>query len=302
VSAPLPTLDATARAHERSMAFAVLLDCSIGVLALLVALVSGSLTLAAETIRGWLLNTVEIYAFIVMRRIHRGRFAAFEFGAGKLEQMCNVAIAVSMLGGAAWIIWRAAGLLLVPVAEPPLGMALAAAVGAINSFINFIAWDEVRRAAGRGRSTIMKAELQARVAKLISSGIVQLSMTVAALAADPVIGAWADGLGALFVSGYIVVSAAGMLRAGLPDLLDRSVDEATQIAVLRALAHHFEDYDQLGRVRSRRSGHAVIVEIGLAFDRALQVGEVDRRLAAIRASIEAEVEGADVALLVSAAG
>jgi cation diffusion facilitator family transporter len=289
-------LDQTARAHERSMAFALLLDCSIGTVYLLVALVSGSLTLAAETIRGWLLNAVEIYALVVMRRINRGRFAEFEFGAGKLEQMCNVAIAVSMLVGAAWIAYHALGLLLVPLAGAPLGMALAAAAGAINSFINYIAWDEVRRAARRGRSTIMHAELQARVAKLISSGIVQLAMTVAALAADPVIAAWADGLGALFVSGYIVVTAIGMLRTGLPDLLDRSVDEAMQIAVLRALALQFDMYDSLDRVRSRRAGSSIFVEVRLGFASHLSFEEVDRRTHAIREAIETAIQAGEVVI------
>jgi cation diffusion facilitator family transporter len=294
--------DQTARAHERSMAFAILLDSGILTAMFVVAILGGSLTLAAECIRAILLLLVEVYALVVLRRINRGRFAEFEFGAGKLEQMCNLVIAASMLVGAGWIAQRAAELLAGGHASASaIGFALAAIVGAINTYINFIAWDAVRQAAAQGRSVIMQAELQARITKLISSTVVQLSMTLAAVSTDPIIAAWADGLGALFVSGYIIVTAIGMLRTGLPELLDRSVDETTQIAVLRALASHFDDYDRLESVRSRRSGHAVIVEVGLGFDRRLTVAELDERIAAIRTSIKREVEDADVSILVSAA-
>lgn len=47
------------------------------------------------------------------------------------------------------------------------------------------------------------------------------------------------------------------------DLLDRTL-EAYQIAILRALATHF-DYEEFLEVRSRRSGSQVFVEIVLSF-------------------------------------
>jgi hypothetical protein len=77
----------------------------------------------------------------------------------------------------------------------PFGLAMAASFGALNTLLNYIAWNEVRKARRRGHSVIMQAQLESRLTKLVSSLIVQITMTVAALARDPLIAVWADGLG-----------------------------------------------------------------------------------------------------------
>ena len=69
-----------------------------------VAVISGTLTLLAELIRAVPMTTVEVFALIMMRRIHRGRTAAFEFGSGKLEQFVNLVIAGGFILGGIWIL------------------------------------------------------------------------------------------------------------------------------------------------------------------------------------------------------
>jgi ferrous-iron efflux pump FieF len=236
----------------------------------------------------------------VLRKIHRGQVADYEFGAGKLEQMCNLAIAISMIGGALWIADGAVRLVIQGHADAaPLGLALAASLGAVNLLINYTAWFRVREAARAGGSVIMQAQLNARVAKLVASCFVQSTLTIAALAYDPIVAAWADSIGALFVSGFIMVMAVRMLREGLPDLLDRTVDEATHLCVLQVLAHHFHAYDSFEGARSRRSGGKVFVELALGFDGRLPLAEVHKRASAIKAHIAREIEGADVTILLS---
>ena len=182
------------RHKERSLGFGLVADLHVWAALGVVGFLGGSLTSVAEWVRGGLMNAIEGYALLVLRRIHRGTLAEFEFGAGKLEQLCNLAIALGMLAGAAWIAYGAAGLLLQGESHgSPLGLALAAAIGAVNTLVNFVAWDEVRRAAGGDRSVIMRAQVQARRTKLVSSLVVQVSMTVAAATRDAVIAAWAVG-------------------------------------------------------------------------------------------------------------
>jgi ferrous-iron efflux pump FieF len=127
-------------------------------------------------------------------------------------------------------------------------------------------------------------------------------MTVAALAAEPVIAAWADAIGALLVASFILMTAIRMLRAGLPDLLDRLVDEATRCSVMQALEEHRGAFARCRHVRTRRSGSVVFLEIALGFDPALPLAEVDRRIARLQASIGAAIAGLDVSILASADG
>jgi ferrous-iron efflux pump FieF len=294
------TLTPEQRNREQSVLFAVLADCCMLGLYLAVGILGGSLTIVAEAIRGGLLLAIEAYGLHVLRKIHRGQVADYEFGAGKLEQMCNLAIAISMIGGALWIADGAVRLVIQGHADAaPLGLALAASLGAVNLLVNYKAWFRVREAARAGGSVIMQAQLNARVAKLVASCFVQSTLTIAALAYDPIVAAWADSIGALFVSGFIMVMAVRMLREGLPDLLDRTVDEATHLYVLQVLAHHFHAYDSFEGARSRRSGGKVFVELALGFDGRLPLAEVHKRASAIKAHIAREIEGADVAILLS---
>ena len=104
---------------------------------------------------------------------------------------------------------------------------------------------------------------------------------------------------AVVVAGVLLVAGFETIRSGLPDLLDRTVDETVHVAINRALAQHFDAYDRLDRVRSRRSGEIVFVEVTLAFDARLTVSEVGRRASAFKATLLQDVGEAKVSVLAS---
>jgi len=297
VTAP-HAITAEQHARERSVAVAIVLDVGMVFVYLTAAILAGSLTIAAELIRGVLIMGIEFFGLLIMRRIHRGRTAMFEFGSGRLEQIVNLAIAGGLRGGALWI---GAGAVrrLTGDAEigTPIGFALAAIAAGLNVYVNVLAWDGVRRAARSGGSLIMQGQLKARAVKLVSSACVLASMTVAALSTDGVVIVWADALGALIVCGFIVHAAIGMIYSDLPDLVDRAVNEDLQAAINRMLVKHFADYDRLDRVRTRRTGSTVHAEITLGFHRDLTMFDVDRRIDAMKISLRQEIDKADVAIV-----
>ncbi|TMJ40923.1 MAG: hypothetical protein E6G87_00700, partial [Alphaproteobacteria bacterium] len=97
------SITADQHAEERSIFLAILADCVIAAAMVQVGLFGGSFTMLAESLRAWLMLAIEIFSFVVMRRIHRGVLSGFEFGHGKLEQLASLSIAAGMFGGAVWI-------------------------------------------------------------------------------------------------------------------------------------------------------------------------------------------------------
>jgi divalent metal cation (Fe/Co/Zn/Cd) transporter len=286
------------QAEERSLLFALVSDSLILTLLLLVGLLGGSLTIMAEFIRGSLMMAIEGFAFAIMRRIHRGNLVDLEYGTGKLEQIANLAIGVGMLGGSIWIVSKALAIIGGERAlGTSFGLALAAIAGALNAYVNIIAWDGMCRAARAESSLVMLAQLRARVVKLVSSLFVLVTMTVAALSTDDEVVAWADATGSLFVAIFIFVNAMGMLRAGIPDLLDRSAGKGVREAVERTLASHASEYGRLQRLRSRRSGRIVFIELVLGFEPGLTLEEVNRRIEALKAALSREIANAEVSVL-----
>ena len=134
-------------AQEHSIRFALLADLGVLALAVPVGLLGGSLTIKAEAIRFVLGMSIEIFAYTVMWRLHRGKLHDLEFGGGKLEQIANLVTGIGMLGAAAWIASKAMAIVSGHgEVGTPLGLALAAIVGALNAYVNFVAWDAMRRA------------------------------------------------------------------------------------------------------------------------------------------------------------
>jgi len=290
------------QAQERSMLFALAMDLVMVVAIVLSGIVGGSLTMLAEGARTSLGYALEVFTVVVLRRIHRGVLADLEYGAGKLEQIASVAIAAGMLLAAVWIganaygVWsgtRALG--------TPIGLAGAAIVGMVNLYVNLLAWDSVRRSLTADASLIMEAQLRVRWVKLFCSFVVSFGLTVSALSTDDVVVAWADTLGSLFVAGYMVLNALEVMRTSLPDLLDRSAGAAVAEVVRRALDAARAGYEDVTRLRTRRSGRITFVEIELAFDPALSMAEVARRVGTLGAAIKTELPHAEVSVVASAA-
>ncbi len=285
-------------AQERSLLFALFADTAVLGLFIPVGLIGGSLTIKAETIRFVLMMSIEVFALIVMWRLHRGKLTDMEFGGGKLEQIASLVTGIGLLGGAAWVATKAVGIVTgESEVGTPLGLALGAMVGALNAYVNFVAWEGMRQAAARESTLVMQAQIRARWVKLICSLVVLLALTVAALSADNVVVATADALGSVFVAGFMVVNGVEMLRLCVPDLLDRSAGKSVRDTVDRVLAGRAGDYQRLDRVRSRRSGRVVFIEVVLSFEPGLTIAEVNRRIAALKDAMAQEIENADISVL-----
>jgi cation diffusion facilitator family transporter len=290
------------RAQERSMLFALVMDFVMVAATVLSGVLGGSLTMLAESARTSLGYVLEVFTLVVLRRIHRGVLADLEYGAGKLEQIASVVIAAGMLLAAVWIAFNAYGVWSgARELGTPIGLAAAAIVGMVNLYVNLLAWDSVRRSLTADASLIMEAQLRVRWVKLFSTLVVSVGLTVSALSTDDVVVAWADSLGSLFVAGYMVLNALEVMRTSLPDLLDRSAGAAVAGVVRRALDAARADYEDVTRLRTRRSGRITFVEIELAFDPALSMAEVARRVGTLATAIKTELPHAEVSVVASAA-
>ncbi|HVS03482.1 MAG TPA: cation transporter [Thermoanaerobaculia bacterium] len=260
-----PVLLPHQRARERAVLLVIVLDVFGAAGVVVFGALAGSLTLLADGLRGNLLNLVEVYAWVTMRRIHRRQFVDYEFGTGKIERLVNVAIALSLLAAAAWVVWMA----LVHAGGAPPSSALFYAVGLLfaelNLAINLYGLVSFVRANEGDPSLILSSQIDARMVKTLSTLVVVGVVVASGLIPDPTVGSFLDAVGSLFVAAIMVKTAARQLRESLPDLLDRTLTDPNQHAVYRVLAENFHAFDDIVDVRSRRSGQQLFVEIQLGF-------------------------------------
>lgn len=286
--------DALALRRERSMLLAALSDLVLITGYFIAALAANSLMLLAETVRAFLLVLLELVLLGVLRRIHRGRMYAFDYGPGKVEQFANLSVALGMGFAGLWVGAGAAYRWWHPPEQVEAGLWFGVAVGVVNALQNAYVFRALWRAGGDGRSVIMMGQVRTRLAKLVSSGIVLVAMVINASFPGGTIALVAEVGGAAFVALVMLQLSASMMREALPSLLDRTLEEKQQHLINRALVHHFDRYDALISVRSRLSGNLPYVDVVLGFGGARRMDDVQGVADEVAGEVRALIPGAEV--------
>lgn|SRR5690625_597067 len=287
------------RRRETAVTLAVVLDIVMLVPYTYVGIATGSWTIIAECLRGALLILVGIVSLVTLRRIHRKRLGAYEYGAGKLEQSVTVLIAALLILAAGILLWRISGL--APQPAPPAYLAgLAIVLVVLNFFLNCTQLWSLRRASRDGASLIVRAQYQARWVKTAASAFVVVAVTISMVSDNAQAARLADQLGTLTVIVIMVGTGIAMLRECLPDLLDRSLPETVQHGINRVLARNIDDFEQLGRIRTRRAGTVMHVEMELFLDQARSLGEASQIAEQMERQLAEEIPGVDAVIVLRA--
>jgi divalent metal cation (Fe/Co/Zn/Cd) transporter len=69
------------------------------------------------------------------------------------------------------------------------------------------------------------------------------------------------------------------------------------LQIMERLIRHFDTYEQLQRIRTRRSGPVLFIEVFLEFDPAMTHGEALARAEQIRLDLESAIAGSEVAVV-----
>lgn len=285
--------------QERTLGLNILLDICIFLPHVYVGIASASWTIIADFLRGGLLITISIVAYLTLRRIHRQRLSVYDYGAGKLERSIAILIATLLLLISGMLLWRVSGLM--PQARPPLYLAgFAIVLVVINFLANCFQLWTLYRAMRQSGSLIVRAQYQARWVMTIASVFVVTAVSVSMISSDAELARRADQLGTLTVIVIMVWSAINMLRECLPDLLDHSLPESFQHAINRVLARNIDAFEQLGRIRTRRAGSVMHVELELFLDQGKSLGQASHLAEQMQRELAQEIPGVDAVVVLRA--
>jgi len=273
------------RQQERALLRAALLDTAMVAAIAIASVVSGSLTIMAEVLRGFLMMSTEYISLITMLRLHRGKFVDFEYGIGKIERIITIIIAGGLIVSAIYTVVKAVGRFDHPTILPTPGMIFAVIVASTNMTVNFFCVGDFVRANAEEESLILDAQLASRLVKTMASVVVVLVLVLATWLADPRAATLVDAVGGFLAAGYMFWSGLKLVRESLPDLTDRALPEHDQLMLLKVVARYFDDFDQFDAIRSRRSGGRAYIDMDLQFDANMPLHEVNRRCEAIQSGI-----------------
>jgi len=262
------------RRRERAMSLGVGTDVLLSTPILVIAIWSGSLTLLADAMRACLLTLLELFAYVVMRRIHRGRLPSYQYGSGKIESFLNLLIGIALVLSSIWIFALGVLSMLQPSQPNPLGFAVATATGAVNTTQNAWMFVTYLRARRLGASILIDGQVRTRLLKVVSSASATLAILVSAMFAGRISGRVADLVGSAVVVQMMLWTAYQLIAGALPDLMDRMLDPSLLTLVNHVLLCNFDRVDAIRHVRTRRSGVIKYIEIGIGFSADRRIGEI----------------------------
>ena len=280
--------------RERSLHYA-LLFCLVDVALMGGAVyLSNSLALLSDLLKEATDLLSILAAFLTIRAVRRSPDHRFSYGIGKLENLVSLTIGLFMLASALWITWRSAHHLASPqMAE---GTIPGICIFALYTLIGYRIYFRTSQIARQQPSVIMESQARLWFSKASFDATMGSALLVAYLFRHETWSWYLDPLASLIGVLFMIHAAWAMASSSVKDLLDATIEETTQLRILRQLVQHLDDYDRLHKVRTRRSGPRIYVEIFLQFDPSLLMGEVQRRIDKLQQSIGEIIPGADISI------
>lgn len=286
-AAPVPNLS-----KSRTVLLSASAEIGFATMAIVAAILANSVTLWTNAARVTLESASCILAYYAVWKSSRISVESFNYGLGKLENLVSLFTSVVIFTTFLIVGWNTIERLREPVEVHGVGFGLVSLLIALS----FNAWLFSRfwRLKKRDSSPVIDSLFVIYRNAVIATGISLAAVLLGVLFREQEWAKYLDPAGALILGGFLLKGAVYLMRRSIAPLLDGALEESAQIEITSQLVAHFDDYEQLQRIRTRRSGSAVFIEVFLEFDRTLAHGDVVERMSRIRASLEKQVPGAEV--------
>lgn len=256
---------------------------------------SNSLTILGDFLKECGDTTAVLAAFITLRAVRRAPSHRFTYGIGKLENLVSMSIVGLMTLAAIAIAVHAIYHLRHPVM--PHGTVPGILIFTVYAIISFAISFRNRRLLRSQHSPIIASQAALWFSKGSFDALMAGSLITALVFAGSSWSLYLDPLASLVGAAFMIHSAWSIASESVGDLLDAALEETMQIRILKCLAARFDDYELLHKVRTRRSGSRIYVELFLEFDPQLTMGQVRERIDRIRHSVGESISGSDITVI-----
>ncbi len=285
---------ASTGSRESSLKFA-LIFCIIDVVLMGgAAMMSNSVTILGDVLKETTDTLSVLAAFLTIRAVRKSASHQFAYGIGKLENLVSITVGALMVGCALFITVRSVHHFSHPV--KPEGTEAGIAMFAVYMCVGYFIWGRARAAVKLQPSAIMESQARLWFSKASFDAVMGSGLLVALLFRESHWSWYLDPIASLVGVLFMLHAAWGMSSSSVGDLLDATIEESIQLQIMGGLVDRIDDYERIHKVRTRRSGPNIYVEIFLEFDPMLLMGEVQRRIDGIRGELEGKIPGTDVSI------
>jgi len=260
-------------------------------------ILSGSMTLFADIVKGANEILATTFALIIIRRVTIGGKFTYDYGMGKFESLTRIITGGVMFISIAILLLFTSHRILNPehfdMDAAFIGIPLMLLVSITDSYH----WKKNYSLAQKEPTPIMEAQWRLRRAKTFSDILILFALVLSLLLVQYSWAEYIDPIASLVIIGFLLFAGYREISSSLPDLFDKTLEEELQIVILKELVGSFDKFHEFHGVRSRRSGTRIYIDIYLGFDPEQKVGDMQESIDSLKGSLEALIPGSVVRII-----
>lgn len=266
-------------------------------LTLFMAITANSISLWADSMATLIDFLAIFFAWWGLKKTEAGRAEAYNYGFGRFESLISMGMAVMMALSFVCILTAAIIRFLNPVPLQGMGVLTGIAAHLIFGGINIRLLRQSRELEQREKTAILSSQCRIYTMKIIANILVFASLAVAYFLRDFSWSSFADPIAATAIAATLLAGASKMFKFSVLDLLDCAIEERFQLFIIRSLALHFDQYEQIHDIRTRIAGGKVYVEVFLEFSPQSQHGSVMTTIHSLQQEIRDALECSEVLII-----
>ena len=291
-------LESVANSDKQRLLTWSLVGTSIGLVPTVYAtVISNSVVLITDLLRCSGEFIAILFSWLIVQKISRSEIARYNYGFGKFEHLATIAVSGALI--ITFIISSVVGIkrFIAPEYLENVGFGFILALFSVAG--NAFFWMQSYLLDRRSPSPITDSQWRLFRAKTFATVVVALSLGCALLFDHQSWTLYVDPTGSLVLAGFMLYSALSMLSSAVPVLVDGAVEENIQKIIIATLAEDEGDYLALNKIRTRRAGTRVHIEIFLEFDGSESFADIQRVGMQIKTKLLSRLVTADVLVIPS---
>ena len=264
-------LDELSVMSRRALIYLVVLTVAF----LVTGYVANSLTIASLALENGSTIVVQLFAYQTIRAMKSADPIRFPHGTGKLENFSGFLFGALTIPTGCYILFHAVQKIIDPDDIVSFGITQLPLIPAL--LLDLHIYNSARRLSERYDSPLVESYLADYRVAVWFNVIVILAMGTGLLmniAGAQHVAAYVDPVFSLGLAFYMLIVAADQLSKNFRVLIDLPMPEHEQLEIMRVLASEFDAYEQVGSIRTRRSGMQRFIEIELYFSSAIDVKSI----------------------------
>lgn len=202
--------------------------------------------------------------WLVLKLAHNAKAGRYAYGLGKLENLAELMIAMLQMVLVGIAGTQAVLRVMHPEGVEGAALGLAVTAGAVAG--NIVLNRKAVRLARETHSPVLAAQARVHLISGVGSAVVFTVTVILSLFPGIPVLYYLDPLGSFVVICFMLFNIFAMLSNSVASLLDQAIGEAGQLRILRVLTAHFDEFDELGDIRTRQFGGKMFVELHLGFE------------------------------------